>query len=108
MKKNRNKTWMIIALVSILLCACPGCLLLIPGFNNLMIVLEQSQSSQSFLGILTDSFLQGGWMICLGAGLVLIPFVLVIITVVKRNDSGVLEKLEPTGASKDEPLPPPS
>jgi len=38
--------------------------------------------------------------------LILVPFVLVIIAVIKRTQKEKLEELEPTGASKDDPLPP--
>ncbi len=106
MKKDNNKTIMIIALISILIFGCPGCLLFIPGVKSLI---EATRSIDSFEDLLSDlgyGFLTGGWMLCLGGVLILIPFVLAIIAVLKQGKKNKLEKLEPTGASKDDPIPP--
>jgi len=108
MKKNSKKTLMIIALISIIACACPGCFLLIQGLGNLLGPIGTIQNPEDLLGDLAIGFSEGGWLICLSAVLIFIPFLLVIIAVLKRSEPDVLEALEPTGASKDDPLPPPS
>jgi len=106
MKNNNNKTIMIIALISIVLCACPGCILLFPGVSSLMDAIGSINTFEDLLSDIGTGFAQGGWMLCLGGVFVIIPFVLAIIAVLKREKKGELEKLEPTGASKDDPIPP--
>jgi len=108
MKKNSKKTLMIIALISIVACACPGCFLLFQGFGNLMEPIGNIQNPEDLLDDLVLGFSQGGWLLCVSAILIIIPFILVIIAVVKRGEPDVLEALEPTGVSKDDPVPPPS
>ncbi len=108
MKKDKKKTIMIIALVSILICGCPGCFLILPGINSFMAVVSSIESFEDLLADLGEGFLQGGWMLFLGGLLVLVPFVLVIIAVLIRSKDQDLEKLEPTGVSKDDPIPPTS
>jgi hypothetical protein len=108
LKKDTNKTIMIIALVSIILCGCPGCFLLFPGMNNLMDAMGSIDTFEDLLADLGDGFAQGGWMLCLGGLLILVPFILAVIAVVKRDKGDKLEELEPTGVSKDDPIPPAS
>jgi len=108
MKKNSKKTIMIVALVSILICGCPGCLLLIEGIANIETAVGNIQNSENIWEIVADSFIQGGWMVCVSALLILVPFVLVIFAVVKRTQKEDLENLEPAGVSKEDPLPPTS
>ncbi len=103
---EKNKTIMIIALISIVLCGCPGCALLIPGINAFSGAIGGIQSGGDLLDDLADGFLNGGWMVCLSGLLVLVPFVLVIIAVVKRGRGKKVADLEPTGVSKDDPIPP--
>jgi hypothetical protein len=47
-------------------------------------------------------------MLCLGGVLILVPLILAIIGVVMRDKKEKLEELKPTGASKDDPIPPTS
>ena len=108
MKKDKKKTIMILALVSILICGCPGCFLILPGINSFMAAVNSIESFEDLLADLGEGFLQGGWMLFLGGILVLVPFVLVIIAVLIRSKDQDLEKLEPTGVSKDDPIPPTS
>jgi hypothetical protein len=103
---DKNKTIMIIALISIVLCGCPGCALLIPGINAFTSAVGSVQTGQDLLDDLGNGFLSGGWMICLSGLLVLVPFVLVIFAVVKRGGIKKVDDLEPTGVSKDDPIPP--
>ena len=108
MKKDSKKTIMIIALVSILICGCPGCVLLINGIANFETAAGNIQNSEDIWEVLAASLIQGGWMVCVSALLILVPFVLVIFAVVKRSQKEDLENLEPTGVSKEDPLPPTS
>jgi hypothetical protein len=103
---EKNKTIMIIALVSILACGCPGCVLLIPGINAFIGTLGGIQTGQDLLDSAVKGFLNGGWMVCLGGLLILVPFVLVMITVLRGGKGKKVDALEPTGVSKDDPIPP--
>ncbi len=47
-------------------------------------------------------------MICPGAVLILIPLLLGFFTLVTKNKPEELTALNPTGVSKEDPLPPPS
>lgn len=107
-KKDGKKTIMILALISVVLCGLPGCFLLVPGMGNFFGALESIQNSGDLLGGLGTGILQGGWLICLGSLLILIPIILVIIATIKPGKKDVLEDLVPTGVSKDDPIPPPS
>lgn len=107
MKKDKKKTFMILALVSIVICGCPGCYLMIPGISSLIDATGGSiDSFEDLLSDLGEGFVLGGWKLCLGGIFVLVPFVLAFIAVLIRNQDQGLEKLEPTGASEDEPIPP--
>jgi len=50
-------------------------------------------------------FRQGGWLICLGGVLILVPIIFGIIALVKNTKEEKIEPLEPTGASKDDQIP---
>jgi len=109
MKKNRQKTLMIIALVSIFVCGCPGCLLLFEGLGDFLPAIGAINSFEDPMQDLASGFINGGWMVCLSGVFILVPFILVIIAVVKRAATGdEIEEIEPTGVSKDDPIPPTS
>ncbi len=109
MKKKRQKTLMIIALLSIFVCGCPGCFTLIQGFTYFSASIGTVQSIEDLLPDLGVGFLNGGWMVCLSGFLILLPFVLVIIAVVQRSKKDQdLEELAPNGVSQDDPIPPTS
>jgi hypothetical protein len=108
MEKDKNKTIMIIALISIVICGCPGCILLFPGVTSMVDAAGHIDTFQDLLTDFGDGFVQGGWMLCLGGVLILVPFILAIIAVVKRDKGNELEELKPTGVSKDDPIPPTS
>jgi len=108
MQKDKNKTIMIIALISIVICGCPGCVMLFPGVSSLVDAVGSVGTFEDLLSDLSYGFAQGGWMLCLGGLLIAVPFILAIIAVVKRDNGDKLEKLEPTGVSKDDPIPPTS
>lgn len=109
MKKKRQKTWMIIALVSIFVCGCPGCLMLFEGFRYFPAALGTSNAFEDVARDLAAGFVNGGWMVCLSGFLILVPFILVIITVIQRSSKkDEIEELPPTGASEGDPIPPTS
>jgi hypothetical protein len=108
MKKNSKKTVLIIALVSIFLCGCPGLALFIPGVNALINAFTNVGVYGSALDALGAGLLNGGFMVCLAGLLIPIPIILLIVALAKKSGQKDLEALEPTGASKDDPLPPPS
>ena len=108
MKKRQKKTLMIIALISIFLCGFPGCFLLIAGFRFFPAALGTLNNFEDLISALAAGFLNGGWMVCLSGIFILIPFVLVLIAVLNRKKDVVLDVKEPTGISKDDPIPPAS
>ena len=109
MKKKQQKTWMIIALVSVFVCGCPGCFTLYQGVRYFQAAVGTIQSFEDLLADLGAGFLNGGWMVCLSGFMILIPFILVIVAVVKRSKTTEdVEALEPTGASQEDPIPPTS
>lgn len=108
MSKKAKRTIMILALVSILLCACPGCLLIVVGGDFYS---KSIGTIQKFWDIFSDigyGLGQGGWLIFPGFLLLLVPFILGIIALTKKVKEPPLEPMTPTGKSQDEPLPPPS
>ena len=109
MKKKQQKTWMIIALVSVFLCGCPGCFTLYQGARYFQAAVGTIQSFDDLLADLGAGFLNGGWMVCLSGFMILIPFIMVIVAVVKRSKKAEdVEELEPTGVSQEDPIPPTS
>lgn len=108
MKIEDHKTIMILALVSIFLCACPGCFLLVPGIG---ILLDAPGDVQNFSDLLNDiwtGLTRGGWLICVGGLLIFVPFILASIAVLKNNGVDEIAPLEPTGISEKDPIPPTS
>lgn len=108
MKNKRSKTFMILALISILLVACPGCVLTVTGFRIFLGSFGAIKDIAGFFTYFNYGFRQGGWLICLGGFLILVPVILGIIALVKNTKKEKIEPLEPTGTSKDEPIPPAS
>ena len=108
MKFEGNKTIMVLALISILLCACPGCLLLLPGTVVLVGGLGDLQNFNDLVNAVWTGLIRGGWIVCAGSLLILVPFVLASIAVLKKDDLDEIEPLEPTGISEKDPIPPTS
>lgn len=106
---NQNKKIIIIlGLISMVLCGFPGCLLLMPGFNSIFGALENIQNFTDFQVGFIRGIIQGGWMICVGGVLILVPLSLGVIMLIKTRKKDPIKDLKPTGVSKDEPIPPPS
>ena len=108
MKKPKKKIIMIIALISIFLCGCPGCYWLVEGLFAFYEVLNNIQGFEGPRMFLFDFLTQSGWKLLLSGVLIMVPVILVFIALVIRTKKEDLEELEPTGVSKDDPLPPTS
>jgi len=108
LKNKSNKTIAILAVISIFLCACPGCAFLVPGLGFYLESFGNIQDVGGYFTYLSYGFRQGGWLICLGGFLIMVAFILAIIALAKGSTGTLLETLEPTGASKDDPIPPAS
>jgi len=108
MKNKKSKTYMILALVSIFVIACPGCALTVIGFRTLLGIIGTVNKIEGFFPYLNYGFRQGGWLICIGGVLIWVPIILGIIALVKNKKEEIIEPLDPTGASKDDPIPPAS
>ena len=108
MTKKAKKTIIILALVSIVLCACPGCLLMIVGGDFFVKAVGDVQTVGDILNNLGYGLGMGGWVIFPGLLMAFVPLVLGIIALTKKVKEPALEPLTPTGKSQDEPLPPPS
>ena len=107
MRQNK-KIILFLALISIVLCGFPGCLLLMPGFNSLFGELENIQNFNDFQAGFFRGIVQGGWMICIAGLLILVPLNLGVIMLIKARKKDPIKDLKLTGVSKDEPIPPPS
>ena len=108
MKPKRNKTMMIIALVSIFACGGPGCFLFYAGFRQLASALGAVSSFEDLLQETLTGFANGGWLVCPSVIVILIPVLLVLIALLGKGKKEKLEGLDPTGISQEDPLPPPS
>jgi hypothetical protein len=106
LRKTKNKSILILSVLSIFLCGCPGVTILLMGFLRIVEVLERFESFSLLLTNLNSGNLDGVWMICISSIFILIPLVLVTILLIKRSQKPTLTTLEPTGASQDDPIPP--
>ena len=104
MSRKNSRTLLIILLISIFICACPGLALIIPGIDALVGVLQTSGTGAQ--EAFTWNLVQSGGAICLSIVLILIPVVLLLVWVLTRKSKDPYEQKEPTGASADDPLPP--
>jgi hypothetical protein len=106
MKKSKKHTLIILTWISVILCGCPGGVLLLLGLVNMVSALGGMAFPAIIIGNQDPGYLQGGWMLCLSGMLLLIPIVLLIISAVNRPKKIEVQPIEPTGASKDDPIPP--
>ncbi len=60
MEKRRKKSYLILLLISIVICGCPGCFLIGPGFINIIDVLGRTQAIDDLLFNFGEGFIQGG------------------------------------------------
>jgi hypothetical protein len=101
---DKKKVLLIICIITVFLCGCPGIGLIIDGSLRL---------GKSFVGRIQDPGLWGqalvegmgnlGFLVCIGGLAVLVPIILLIIWLVVRK-----QKPKPSGISGADPIPPPS
>lgn len=108
MNKPKKKIYLILTLVSVFLCACPGITLLLPGIQAIIGNISAFNTFDSLLSMIVNGILQGGWMVCPGAVLMLAPILLAVVAFVMRKESKTLDLPQPTGISQDDPIPPTS
>ena len=107
MKKDGKKTIMIIALISIFICGCPGIFFLLQGSKYFLASVGTISSVEDLLSDLGAGFVNGGWQVCLSGLLILIPFILMFIAVLsRRKKKDEVVKVEPLGVSEEDPIPP--
>ena len=106
--QKQKKTLLIITLVSIVLCGCPACFLIIPGLRALTDAIDRVYSYATFLPEIGHGFLEGGWMLCLGSFMLIVPATLLIVQLFKPKKKPEIEKLEPKGISSEDEIPPAS
>jgi uncharacterized membrane protein len=106
MSKKTRKTILILLLVSIFLCACPGVFLVISGVEGLVDVASVGpvKGQEAYV---VELVLNGG-LICVSIVLIFIPIILFLIWLFNRKQKNSIVLLKPTGASKDDPIPPTS
>lgn len=104
MSKKKRSTLLIVLLVSIVTCACPGIALLVPGIRALVSVL-QIGDVVSQEDMIWDLVLSGG-AILLALLAIAVPIILFVVWLFTRKSKAPYDQREPTGASADDPLPP--
>lgn len=106
MNKPKNKSILVLTIFAIILCGCPGLTLFLMGLASMTDAISGADSISDMLTGLNSNFLRGGWLVCLGGVLLLVPLVLVILVFVQRRKKTPITALEPTGASEEDPIPP--
>jgi hypothetical protein len=101
---DKKKVLLIICIITVFLCGCPGIGLIIDGLLRL---------GNAFVGRIQDPGLWGqalaegmgnlGFLACIGGMAVLVPVILLIVWLVVRK-----QKPKPSGVSGADQLPPPS
>jgi hypothetical protein len=106
MKKSKKQTLLVLTWLSLILCGCPGGFLLLIGMVNMLSALGGMPFPAILFGNQDPGLLRGGWMLCLSGLLLLVPIVLVFISLINRPKKAEVQSIEPTGVSKDDPIPP--
>lgn len=106
MSKKTRRTILILLLVSIFLCACPGMFLVISGVEGLIGTASVGPvtSQEDYV---VELVINGG-LICVSILLIFIPIILFLIWLFNRKPKDSIVLMKPTGASKDDPIPPTS
>lgn len=107
MKRQRNKSIIFLTIFSVILCGCPGGALFFRGASMLLDAFTRFDSVGELFSNFATSIFPGGWRICSSGILLLIPLGLVVLLLQQPKKDAILEPLEPTGVSEDEPIPPP-
>ena len=106
MKKSKKQTLMVLTWLSVVLCGCPGGFLLVMGLVNVISALGGMPFPSDLFGNNDPGFFLGGGLVCLSSLLLLVPIVLIAISLINRPKKTEVQPIEPTGASKDDPIPP--
>jgi hypothetical protein len=106
MNKKRNKTILILALVSIVLCTCPGCALMVSGLGFYLDAVGEINNFGDYFAHLGYGIRQGGWLILPGFFFVMIPFILGIVALLKNPKEDHKEPQELTGDTRENRISP--
>jgi hypothetical protein len=106
MKKSKKQTLVALTWLSAILCGCPGGYFLVIGLMSVVSALGGTPFPSELLGNYDLGFFLGVGLVCLSGFLLLVPIVLLTILVINRSKKTEVQPIEPTGASKDEPIPP--
>ena len=79
---------------------------MVMGLMSVVSVLGGMPFPSEFLGNFDPGVFWGVGLVCLSGTLLLVPIVLIVLTVTKRPKQIEVQPIEPTGASKDDPIPP--
>lgn len=106
MSKKTRRTILILLLVSIFLCACPGLVLVVSGMEGLLdaVSVGNAAGQEEYAW---DLILNGG-LVCFSIILIFVPVILFLVWLLARKPKDPIDLLEPTGASSDDPIPPTS
>jgi hypothetical protein len=106
MMKLKKQTLVVLTWLSVILCGCPGGYFLVMGLMSVVSALSGMPFPSELLGDYDLGFFWGVGLVCLSGLLLLVPIVLVVVSVVNRPKKVEIQPIEPTGASKDDPIPP--
>jgi hypothetical protein len=106
MKKSKKQTLVVLTWLSVILCGCPGGYLLVMGLMSIVSALGGMPFPSELFGNLDPGFFWGVGLVCMSGLLFLVPIVLVAISMINRPKKIEVQPIEPTGASKDDPIPP--
>lgn len=106
LKKPKNTMIPGLTVVSVIVCGCPGAAMLFLGIPSLLDGFSQIVYGGGMSASFIISYLLTVGFVCLSGIFLLISLSLVIYLLMQRNKKLPLEELEPTGVSKDDPIPP--
>jgi len=105
-KMDTKRALLIAALVTVLICGCPGCSLI---FSSAFTVIDAFSVAGSDQNLWLDAFLigvlQGGWKLCLGGLMIFVTLILLMIGLALGNKNLISK---PSDVSGNDPIPPTS
>lgn len=104
-KKDRRRI-LTLLLISIFTCACPGVALLFPGVEALVSVLQTSDGLNQ--ADLIRNLVVSGGAVALALIGIAVTMTFLLVWLFTRKSADPYDQRQPTGASKDDPLPPTS
>ena len=106
MKKSKKQTLVVLTWLSLILCGCPGGYLMVMGLVSVGSALSGMPFPSELFGNYDLGVFWGVSLVCLSGALLLVPIVLIVISMINRQKKVEVQPIEPTGASKDDPIPP--